>query len=57
MVVLTNWAVELWACGIREVFDTWRLWWFPPKKRDAVDYFDLKRVLGTDGERDALRAV
>lgn len=40
-----------------EAYDTWRVWWLPPKLRDAGDHFDKEAVLGTDEFSDAKRAV
>lgn len=57
VVVLTNWVVEVWVYEIWEAFDTWRLWWLPPRVRDAVEVLDLSPVLGCDGIQDAKSAV
>lgn len=57
VVVLTNWVVEVWAYALWEAFDTWRLWWLPPKIREAVNHLNLRPALGLDGVRDAQQAV
>lgn len=56
-MVLTNWVAEVWAYEVWEAFDTWRLWWLPPRVRDAIDDLDMYAVLGSDGVEDAKRAV
>lgn len=48
--VLRNWVVEVLSFKISDAFDTWRLWWLPPKIRDAADHLDMKRVFGVNGE-------